>query len=165
MWAMLRKPKPRMVETDNPYNLTAEERHYVASVFKLFTSPEGRHIGQENHPPAIRRGLVALGLWQCAEQKMATAEFYSRSPYREAFAKQAIVTIKKAYAIHQLPIYLFDLACYLKAAENISAARCIYRAFLQAQELYNPGEFDFMFLSDRDIGKAIHQAQEGLKNL
>ena len=159
MWPFNQEPKPGEFDLDR-YQLTPEEEREVEIVFKTFLTPDWRRIGKEVHSPEVHRGLVARGLWTCAEQKMIAADYFWRDGGREVFVNQAIQAVKKAYAIHHFPIYLFDLACYEEAIGRPVYAGDAYRAFLEAYSKYELTEFDHLLLRDRDLGEAVRQAQE-----
>jgi len=147
------------------YHLTTDEKQQVSAIFDSFATPEGRKIGREPHSPAIRRGLTAYGLWNYAEEKVLAADGNADSLNRETLLNRAIEAIKKAYQIHRLPIYLFDLGKYLEANGRLSSADQAYKAFLEDQAEYKPGEGDYVFLRSRDIPKAIVEAKDALNQL
>ena len=147
------------------YSLTPEEKREVSVTFESFAAPDGRKIGSEHRSGAVTRGLVAYALWNYAEQLMVTADMSGDSLGRETVLNKAIGAVKKAYQIHNLPIYLFDLARYLAANGRLSAADQAYKAFLEDQADYRPGEGDYMFLYNRDIPKAIVDAKDALDQL
>jgi len=159
MWPFNREPEPGEFDLDH-YQITPDEEREIRVVFDTFLTPDWRRIGKEVHTLEVHKGLVAHGLWNYAEQKMVSADFFWRDGSREAFINQAICSIKKAYAIHHLPIYLFDLARYEEAIGRPADAGDAYRAFLEAHTQYELSEFDHLLLRDRDLGEAVQLAKE-----
>ena len=159
MWPFAHEPEPGEFDLDR-YQLTPEEEKAIGIVFKTFLTPDGRRVGEEVHSLEIQKGLIAHGLWNCAQQKMVAADFFRRDGGREVYVKQAIRSIKKAYAIHHLPIYIFDLATYEEAIGRQAAAGDAHRAFLEAHSQYELTGFDHLLLRDRDLCKAVQQAVE-----
>jgi tetratricopeptide (TPR) repeat protein len=131
-------------------------------MFDTFTTKEGRYLGKEPRTPAVHKAIAAYGLWNMAEQKLLQADSDANSLKRDILLNQAIVAIKKAYLIHNLPIYLFDLGKCLEAAGKLDSADEAFEAFLDEQANYVPGEGDYHFLARRDIDRAIREAKEAL---
>ena len=147
------------------YGLTPEEKREVSVMFDSFTTPEGRKLAELPRSAAVVRGLIAYALWNYAEQSVVTADMSADSLSRETLLNKAIAAVKKAYQIHKLPIYLFDLARYLEANGKLTGADQAYKAFLEDQAEYRPAEGDYMFLYNRDIPKAIVDAKDALGKL
>jgi hypothetical protein len=171
MWPFKHKQvcQPARSEFDlAEYELTVEEKHSIRAVFKNFIASDGTRIGMETHPPEVTRGLSALGLWHYAEQEMEAAEFYahpSQRATRTDVIDKAIQAISKAYSIHRLPIYLFDLARYLNVRGLPGPAREAFRDFLLAQSKYKEGSYDHLFMHGRDIEQAIQETEESLTGM
>ena len=163
MWPFNQEPEPGEFDLDR-YQLTPDEQREIGIVFDTFLSPDGRRIGKEVHSEEVHRGLIAHGLWNYAEQKMVSADYFWREG-REVYVNQAISSIKKAYAIYHLPIYIFDLARYEETIGRLVAAGDAYRAFLQAHTQCELSEFDHLLLRDRNLGEAVRRARERLGTL
>jgi len=163
MWPFNQGPKPGEFDLDR-YQLSPDEEREVGIAFDTFLDWDGRRMGKEVHSEGVHRGLIAHGLWTCAEQKMVAADFFRREG-REGYVNQAIVSIKKAYAIYHIPIFIFDLATYQEAIGGSDAARDAYRAFLEAHSQHELNEFDHLLLRDRDLGQAVRHARERLGTL
>lgn len=167
MWLFKHKDSPQGFNPEH-YNITPEEKEAIANAFRNFYSPDGRQIGLEAHPPEVTRGLVAYGLWMFAEQRIEGAEFIMHTPNRievGAMMDEAVQAIRKAHAIHRLPIYLYDMARYLQTKGNLRGARDAYRDFLMNQAQYRPLTYDDMFLRHRDIDQAIQDTNEQLAEI
>lgn len=162
MWPFTKKEPVSLLDR---FHLTPEEKREVSIIFDSFTTPQGRKIGKEPHSPAVNRGLTAYALWNYAEQKMLAADLDPNSLNRELLIDTAVEAIRKAYQIHHLPIYLFDLAQYLEANGRLTAADTAYRAFLEDQAEYKSGEGDYIFLQHRDIEKSLQDAEESMNQL
>lgn len=142
--------------------LTPEEKREVSDFFHSYTTPDGRYIGREAQSTSVIKGLVAHGLWKFAEQKIVSADFDFQSVHREALINKAISAVRKAYTIHPLPIYLYDLANYLELNGKTLAADEALQAFLKAQEQYEPEDHDEIFLHNRDLEAALADAKQKL---
>lgn len=167
MWPFKREPEPGEFDPRR-YQITDEEMSNIRATFDFFVTPEGRRIGTEAHPPEVMRGLVARGLWDFAEQKVESADFISHTANRadkDAILNLAIQAIKKAYAVHHLPIYLSDLARYLEKKGHADFAKDTYRQFLDAQSRYRPLTYDYMFTNDRDVDEAVRAAERKLSGV
>ena len=159
MWPFAKKNN---VFSLDQYQLTVEERREVSITFDSFTTPEGRKIGKEPHSSAVSRGLTAYALWDYAEQKAIQADGNPNALAREPLLALAIDAIKKAYRIHNLPVYLFDLGRYQEAIGKLIPADRAYRAFIEEQANYEPEEGDYHFLRERNIEKALEDTRESL---
>ena len=148
--------------TLDQFGLTFEEKREVSDFFNTYTTPDGRRIGREAHSVQVLGGLVAYALWHYAEQKITAADFDYQAIHREALINQAIGAVKKAYSIHPLPIYLYDLANYLELVGKTSISDQALEAFLRAQEQYEPQDYDDFFLYKRDVGTALADAKQKL---
>ena len=167
MWPLKHKPEPGEFDPDH-YHITDSEKETIAFVFHNFATPDGQHIGMEMHPPPVMRGLVAHGLWRHAEQCVESADYIAHSPNRadfEGMMDEAIRAIRKAYAIHHLPIYVYDLASYLRKRGMDGPAREAYGDYLLAQSHYRPVVYDDMFLHERDLDEAIEDTKQQLSGL
>jgi hypothetical protein len=64
----------------------------------------------------------------------------------------------KACNIYALPLFDYDLACYLGLAGEGAEANSLFAKFLSAQAAFKPNQFDQMFLRGRDIRAAVEYA-------
>ncbi len=166
-WLFKHKESPQGFDPDR-YNITADEKESIANAFHNFAGPDGRRIGLEPHPPEVTRGLVAYGLWMFAEQRMDSAEFIVLTPNKleaETVMAEAVQAIRKAHAVHRLPIYLYDMARYLQRKGDLRAARDTYREFLMAQAQYRPLTYDDIILHYRDVDQAIEDTKGQLAQI
>jgi hypothetical protein len=68
----------------------------------------------------------------------------------------------KAYALHNLPIYLFKLAALFQLIGSHEQAKKFFRLFLEAQRDFKPDGIDKMFLSQlgSNVPEAIKLAED-----
>lgn len=138
------------------FDLTDEEKLEVNKMFDLLK-------GYAVHPSIadkLQQGLIARGLANYAADQIMYAEF--RNENRNKCIDKAIASIGKAYSIYQLPIYLYDLACYFELKNMAVDARKMYDLFLARQAEYKSDQLDHIFLGERNIDKAIEQALQKL---
>ncbi len=139
------------------FDLTEEEKLEVNKVFDLLK-------GYAVHPSVadkLQQGLTARGLANYAADQIMYAEF--RNANRDECINKAIASIGKAYSIYQLPIYLYDLACYFELKSMAADARKMYELFLVRQEEYKSDQLDHIFLGERNIDEARGQASQKLR--
>jgi len=141
------------------FDLTEEEQQEVENTFKMFE-------GYSAHPGAvddIQKGTTALALSNYAKEQVVISEMESQKEYREKLLEKAIAATAKAYSIYQLPIYLYDLACFMEMACRVDESKQAFRDFLKKQSEFKPTQLDVLFLRQRDIDEAIKDAKVKVK--
>ena len=140
------------------FDLTEEE---ILEVNKTFDLLKGYAV----HPSVadkLKQGLTARGLANYAADRIMWAEFPSQQTERESNINKAVAAIGKAYSIYQLPIYLYDLACYFELKDMRNEAREMFERFLARQAQYKGDQLDQIFLGDRDVDEAKTLASQKL---
>ena len=141
------------------FDLTAEEQQEVENTFKMFE-------GYKAHPDVvddIQKGTTAFALSNYAKQQIVMSEIESQKENHKKLLEKAIASIAKAYSIYQLPIYIYDLACFMEMVGRMDEARHAFRDFLEKQSQFKPKQLDELFLKQRDIDEAIKDAKVKLK--
>lgn len=149
-------PRIRKDEKGNIFfDLTYEEKQAVERVFKEF---EGlafhRDIADD-----FQRGMIAFALSNYVKGQVMLSEVDSRKKDKDILIEKAIAAISKAYSFYQLPIYLYDFACFIEMSDRIDVARDAFRDFLKKQSEFKSGQFDEIFLKERNIDEAIKDAK------
>lgn len=137
------------------FDLTEEEQQEVEDTFKGFE-------GYKFNPAVaddIKKGTTAFALSNYATAQVGMSEIESQKEKREKLLEKAIAAIAKAYSIYQLPIYIYDLACFTEMAGRIDVARNLFREFLKKQLKFKPGQIDELLFKQRDIDEAIKDAK------
>jgi len=132
---------------------TEEEQIAIENTYRLF---KGHYV----HPGCaedFNSGLMAYSLSTYA----ADTYIFDVQSYQDSTPnlQKAISSITKAYSVHKLPIYLYDLANYLEREGKFAEAKNTYMKFLDAQSSYSIDPIGKMFLAQRDLEKAIKVAQ------
>lgn len=141
------------------FDLTEEEKLEVNMTFDLLK-------GYAVHPSVadkLQQGLTARGLANYAADQVMKAGFPSQSAGRDNYINKAIAAIGKAYSIYQLPIYLYDLACYFELKDMGNEAKKMYELFLARQAEYKSDQLDHIFLGERNIDEAKGHASQKLR--
>ena len=137
------------------FNLTEEEKQEVDSVFGLFKG-YSVHV---DHAETIEKGAIAFGLSIYARRQVILSQTESRKEDRQKLLEQSIAAMVKAYSLRQLPIHLYDLACFVEMLGRVDVARNLFKDFLKRQSEYKPQSIDNAVLSNRDIDEAVRDAQ------
>jgi len=143
------------------FRLTDEEQQAVEDAFKMFE-------GYEVRPDAIddlQKATTAFALSNYARKQVIISQIKSQKKDREKLLNKAIGAIAKAYSIYQLPIYIYDLACFMEMVGRMDKARHIFRDFLEKQSQFKPKQLDKSLLEQRDIDEAIKDAKVKVKQL
>lgn len=159
MWPFRKKHDLPGIKRDEKGNLvfelTEEEHKEIEKAFKMF---EGYMI-HTNFVDDIQKATTAFALSSYAKKQVMMSEMESQRENRDKFLEKAIAAITKAYSIYQLPIYIYDLACFVEMAGRIDAARNLFRDFLKKQLNFKLGNIDELLMRQRDIYEAIKDAK------
>jgi len=89
------------------------------------------------------------------------------SEEREYYLIKAIAAADKAFSIHTLPIYFYELATYLDLYGNIEIAKKIYAGFLDMQTKFKDdkklGILSEFFYNDLAVDEAIKDAKSKIQ--
>lgn len=138
------------------FEITEDEQHEID---KLFDSLKD-YKAHPDYADKLTSGLTARGLANYTSDQMMMADLVAGDANkRDDCIKKAIASITKAYSIHSLPIYLYDLARCLEMMPNgQTEARDTFRLFLIRQSGHTPDPLDDIFLSGRDVAETQEQA-------
>lgn len=111
--------------------------------------------------PSFMDALVAQGLNEYVEDLMRDIEERPDTAIPTILDK-AINAQKKAYTIHNLPVYLFQLAGMFEFAGDAVKAREYFQQFLRAQTEFKPDRADTVFFEQMgfDLPTMVTAARE-----
>jgi hypothetical protein len=134
------------------FQITEDEQYEID---KLFDSLKD-YRAHPDYADKLTSGLTARGLANYTSDQMMMADLVAKEgDRRDDCIKKAIASITKAYSIHSLPIYLYDLARCLDIMPNGQIeANNTFKLFLTRQSEYRPEPLDDIFLSGRDVNEA-----------
>jgi hypothetical protein len=138
------------------FELTDEEQNAVDKSFKIFDG----YVFNPDFVDDFRNGLTASALSIYAREQIMLSEAEAKEKTRKKLIYKGIAAIAKAYSIYQLPIYIYDFACFIEMVGRVDVAKETFQNFLKEQEKFKPAEFDKAFLGQRNIDAAIQDAKE-----
>lgn len=154
------KTAPLTLEsTDEEIDFSDEEKQAIDKMFDLFKE----YAVHRSFADKLNKSLIARGLANYAEDQIMISEYSSQNDGGEDRINLAIAAIAKAYSVYQLPIYLYDLACYLESKKMHDEAKKMFKLFLVREHEYKPDQLDHISLGDRDINEARNRASEKLR--
>jgi hypothetical protein len=115
-------------------------------------------------PIKAKNAIIAQALAQYVGDLMLGLQRHSNNQPAVLLDK-AVKAQMKAYAIHNLPVYLFEVARLFERAGDVAKAKEFFRQFLTAQSTFQPDRIDTLFLKQTgfDISSAITAAKEKLR--
>lgn len=159
MWPFRRKGRlpglTRDEEGNLAFELTEEEQQAIENTFKIF---EGYGVHRD-YADDIQKGTMAMALSNYAREQVMMCKMESQRKNRIKLLEKAIAAATKAYSFYQLPIYTYDLACFMEMSGRMDVAKGVFTLFLKQQLDYKPKQIDELFLRERDIDKAIEEAE------
>lgn len=175
MWPFKKKSKlPDGLQYDGDGNLvfelTKEEEQKVNECFRTLYPQAHEGGGLAIHKSVaeeFRTGMVARGLYEYAFDQIALSKQEAQTSNQGKLIDMAIASIMKAFTIYQLPIYVYDLACFMEMNGRLDLAKGVFKEFLDLQDCFRPSEFMKTTLDsyNRDIDTAIRNARQKLKSL
>lgn len=108
--------------------------------------------------------MTAQGLFNYAKDQIMRCDFDINKGDKKEFINKAIASVSKAYNFCPLPIYIYDLACFMEMNDKINEAKDTFRFFLELQSNFKPNQIQEILLNahNRDINEAIKDAKEKL---
>ena len=157
------KPKPdapkglvrvdvEFTDDENAAMSSAGER--FADVVTNAHAPEGTRMFV---PPKVRNAILAQGLTDYVADILRKVESYNFAATTVKLMEKAINAQAKAYALHNLPIYLSRLTRMYENAGNDAKRQEFSQLFKRAHDEFQPDEIDKIFL---ELIKAV----EGLED-
>ncbi len=142
--------------------LTKEEKEEIQKGFNELRS-KGEFLVKKELSDEFRKGIMAQGLFFNAKNMIMKSRFNSDRDNKKEFIDKAISSILKAYSFSSLPIYIYDLACFLEMNNNNKEAKRFFKYFLKLQKNFKPNQIQKVLLASRNIDKAVEDAQEKIK--
>ncbi len=170
MWSFIKKQLnlpgfKRDSQGNLMFELTDEEKQEIQKSFDMFKSPEGELYVKEESADEIQRGITASGLSFYAIDQIKQSELDFNKNKKEKFINKAISAISKAYTFCPLPIFMYDLACFMEMnGKKIDVAKDTFKIFLELQNNFKPTQIQKTLLKSRDISEAVKDAKEKLSS-
>jgi hypothetical protein len=171
MWPFIKKFNLPGFKKDNQGNLmfelTEEEKQEVQKVSDFLKNPEdpeGKFYAKQEVAEEMGQVMIAMGLFNYAKDQIMLSEFDSNRINKKEFIDKAIASISKAFSFCPLPIYMYDLACFLEMNGENNKAKKTFKSFLELQDNFKPSEIQKILLNAqaRDIDEAIKDAKKWL---
>lgn len=146
------------------FELTDEEKREIQKSFDMFKSPEGGLYVKKESADELQNGITARSLFLYCLKQIKQFELEPNKNKKEEFINNAIASISKAYSFCPLPIYIYDLACFMEMNGKINEAKDTFESFIELQNNFNPNQIQEILLNNpaRDINEAIKDAQSKL---
>lgn len=166
MWLFSKKQKLPGFKKDNQENLifelTEEEKQVVQEVFDLLKNsyPKSEFYAEQD----VIDGLTSMGLFNYAREQIKLAYSESDKNKEKEFIEKAIASISKAHYFCPLPVYLYDLACFMEMNGRKDVAKSVFSEFLGLQENFKPSQIQKSLLKTqaRDEGFITNDAKNKL---
>lgn len=144
------------------FTLTPEEEAKVQRFFDAMKSASEDEGEPYIHPKAHRAmtAWALIGYSQSEVFRAESAEPDVLSP--DACVRRALAAATKAYSLHSLPIYMFDMGCMFEMLGENSSANAAFSQFLELQQNFEPSDVDKLVLRQRDIEAAVRHARASL---
>jgi tetratricopeptide (TPR) repeat protein len=165
MWPFTKKQNLPGFKKDNQGNLifelTEEEKREVQKFFNMFKKLFSEFVIKKEAADEIQKGMMAQGLFYYAQDQIMLSGFASNKSEKKKFINKAIASISKAYSLYPLPIYMYDLACFMEMIGANDEAKNALKSFLELQENFKPSRIQEILLNaqSRDIDEAIKDAE------
>ncbi len=143
------------------FELTEEEDLAVQKQFDSFKRPVEVFAVRKEVVDETNRGITAQALFHYATLQITLSGFDSNKNNSKEFIDKAIASIAKAYSFCPLPIFIYDLACFIEMNGRTKEAKGVFKSFLDLQNNFKPSQMQEIFLNTlgRDIDEAIKDAK------
>jgi hypothetical protein len=164
MWPFGKKLKlPGIEQKSNgeiEFTLTDEEEAEVNDFNKMLQESGQELVAGDLllHPDAVK-AMTAWALGGYARRQVKLAEESVAGKLR---LNKALAATMKAYSLHPLPIYMFDMGCVHALLGNTTLERNAFKIFLDSQATVKPSRLDSIVMTQRNIDAAIQTAHERL---
>jgi len=129
---------------------TADEAEAMSRTLDRYAAIANAHAPEGMQmfvPPKVKSAMSAQGLTEYVERLMSEFEDCALSSTRSTtLLDKAVKAQMKAYAFHNLPIYLSQLAEIYELAGDAAKSNEFSHLFLRAQDEFIPDEIDAIFL-------------------
>lgn len=151
-------------------SFTKEEQEVIDNVLAGFyrASEADTPAGHSAYVhPKVINAMKASALNAYVEDIMLHLHAHKSSQQTLVLLKKATNAQHKAWTLHNLPIYLFQLAGLCEMRGSTDSTKNILTMFLAAQREFNPDKIDVMFIERGgfDIEGAVKKAEKRLKSL
>lgn len=169
MWFFKKRSKlPGVKQQPNgqvSFTLTDEEQAEVSSFFRMMNeSSQKNEQGTWYIHPKAHRAMTAWALIGYARSQVTSAEMADEGVIdKDVCYRKALAAAGKAYSLHSLPIYMFDMGCILEMLGDTASARDAFRSFLELHQKFTPSDVDRITLGQRDIEGAVEEALDRLR--
>jgi len=129
---------------------TQEENEAIATSLQQYAAianadaPEGSTMYVH---PKVKVGMKAKALAEYVEDLMARLPYCESDQETASLMQKAIHAQAAAYAVHNLPVYLFQLAGMFEFSGDAAKAKDFFRNFLRANAEFRPDQVDTIFLA------------------
>lgn len=147
--------------TEVRVEFTKEESEAITSSMDEYASTgAAQHGGAFAWPKKVENGMKAKALAEYAADLLAQCD----DSDSEEWLRKASQAQAKAYALHNLPIYIFQLAGIYEVAGDAAKAKDWYKNFLRAQDEFTPDGIDSLLLNQSgfDMARVIVLAKQKL---
>jgi len=130
-------------------DFTADENQAMTHALDRYAAiatahaPEGMRMFV---PPKVRNAISAQGLTEYVEDLLREAQDSTSDATTSALLDEAVKAQMKAYACHNLPIYLSQLARIYELAGNAGKSNEFSQLFQRVQDEFMPDQIDAVFL-------------------
>ena len=97
-------------------------------------------------PPKVRNAMSAQGLTEYVEDLIREVQDCASDTKIATLLDKAVKAQMKAYAFHNLPIYLSQLAWIYELAGDAAKSKEFSQLFLRAKDEFTPDQIDAVFL-------------------
>jgi len=166
MWPFKKRPTlPGVTQHANgqiSFTLTDEEEAEVNNLFRMLKdSSHEKEQGTWCIHPEAHKAMTAWALIGYAQRQVTLAEMADKGVVdKDLCFRKALAAATKAYSLHSLPIYMFDMGCILEMLGDSASAQGAFRSFLESQREFKPSDVDRIALEQRDLEAAIREARE-----
>ena len=128
------------------YELTTEENEAIEKSLDEYAATYAANHGGAGFvtPAKVVAGMRAQALVDYSEELLAHVD---DSPATNAVVRKALQALVKAYIIHSLPVYIFQIANVYEFDNNNREAKHWYRTFLRVQNEFVPDAIDEFWIN------------------
>jgi hypothetical protein len=150
---------------------TADESEAISRTLERYATAFDADAPERTHMfvhPRVRDGMTAQGLAEYAEDLMREIQESDSDKKITTLMDKAVKAQMKAYAVHNLPVYLFQLARMFEFAGDDAKAKEFFQYFLREQDEFIPDQTDNLFLNflsqvGVDLPKIVTVAKEKVR--
>jgi hypothetical protein len=128
---------------------TADENEAMSRTLDRYAAIANVHAPQGMRmfvPPKVRNAMSAQGLTEYVEDLVHEVQDCTSDTKSTTLLDKAVKAQMKAYAFHNLPIYLSQLTEIYELAGDAAKSNEFSQLFLRAQDKFAPDQIDTVFL-------------------